>query len=120
MNINVYIYAPLQFHHKESPFSSKSGQEPRIGFEVTIELNGMAIDAKKKIRASELLYSGKHWEDVVEKFGSTSQVTRDNLDTKTEVKSPPADPPVRLKLTCLKCNDSFVFLFLLFLELPLG
>ena len=76
-NINVYIYAFLQFQYKESLFSLKSGQEPRISFEVTIELNGVAIDAKKRTETSDLLHSG----------GCLEEVISDNLNKKSEVKS---------------------------------
>ena len=100
LNINVYVYAFLQFQYKESLLPFKSGQEPRISFEVTIELNGLAIDAKKIIQTSDLLNSSKHLEEVIEKLESTSKVNWDNLDKKNEVKSPlPANSPVEKKLS---------------------
>ena len=99
LNINVYTYAFLQFHYKESLFSLKNRQAPRISFEVTIELNGMAIDAKKIKQVSELLQSGQCLEEVIEVLESTSKVTLDNLDNKSEVKSPSVDPPAQVKLS---------------------
>ena len=78
-NINTYVYAYLACEHQESRFSLLRGTPPKICFEVTIELNGIAISSDKIARFCKLL-TDLSLEEVIKTIETTNKVTWDNLD----------------------------------------
>jgi hypothetical protein len=79
LNVNVYIYAYLSCEREESLFSRLREPPPKIKFEVTIELNSLAISCDKIAQFCQLL-SENAVPDVIKRIEATDKVTWNNLD----------------------------------------
>ena len=94
VNINVYVYAFLKFEYNESRLPFKGDKLPKISFEITIELNGVAVNLKRLTEMDQLLTSN-NVPDAIQMIESISAVYWEDLEHQG---SKPAPPP-KTKLT---------------------
>ena len=90
VHTNAHVYAFLKFEYSESRLPWKGDKQPKISFEITIELNGVALKLNKVIETSELLSDKHHLSDVIQKIESTSAVTWNDLEDKDRAPTQPA------------------------------
>jgi hypothetical protein len=74
LNVNVYTYAYLACERDESRFLQFRETPPKISFQVTIELTGLAISLDKIKHFCQLL-SDNTFTDVIEIIETTNKVT---------------------------------------------
>ena len=94
VNINAYVYAFLKFEYNESRLPFKGDKLPKISFEITIELNGVAVNLKRLTEMDQLLTSN-NVPDAIQIIDATSAVHWEDLEHKG---SKPA-PPMKTKIT---------------------